>query len=107
MPVADTVALPWSELVQTKLRDNTCPDASFAVAESWVVAAGTSDADGADMTTLAVVGGGGGGGPVTLSPQDPISQAIPMSAMERWTPLRDNRFPTIEGDARTQDVAHY
>ena len=76
------------------------------MADSWVVATGTSDNDVADMTTLSVVGGGGGGGPVTLSPQDPISQASPNSATERWIPVIGMRMATIEGHGPTQVVAH-
>src|SRR4051794_9697120 len=74
-PALDTVALVPSDVLQEKVRCNNSPEALFAVAASWMVAAGTSvavsDANATDATT------GGGGGPTTLSappPQEPMSQ---------------------------------
>jgi len=75
MPEDETVAFAGLDELHAKVRERTCPDMSFAVAESCSVCEGTSVLVVADMTTTAVVGGGGGGGgPVGLSPQDPISQ---------------------------------
>src|SRR5438045_2879059 len=82
VPDDETVALAWSELVQAKVRNNACPDWSFAVAVSCTVADGTSVAAVADNVTLAVTGGGGG--PATSPPpHDPINEPRVIEASER------------------------
>jgi hypothetical protein len=83
MPEDETVALVRSELVQEKVRGSASPEAVLAVAENWIVAAGTRVAVSEEIVTDAVVGGGG---PTMLSPpppQEPISQLRVIDPMER------------------------
>jgi hypothetical protein len=101
LPVFETVAFATSELDQEKTRGNAVPARSNAVAESWMLDAGTSVAVGAEIAMRSVVGGGG---PVTLSPHEPISQANPIRPMERATPRRTTADVAINARHRCKSL---
>ena len=81
VPEFETVAFAGSEVLHEKVRSRAEPEAVFAVAESWTVAAGTRVAVSREIVTDATVGAGGS---TTFlpSPHDPTSQAKAMIRMQ-------------------------